>query len=153
MTTIAVIGLGNMGGPMAQNLVKAGHAVAGFDLSPAAVQEARAGGVAIAGAGVAVATERSEEHRVAHALGASGREIGEVVSGVAGLFAAGERNDADLHDVDGKAASFAVERLRGVVDDLEADGRDAHDAVRRTLDLLREVEQTEMASRAAALLK
>ena len=33
MTTIAFIGLGNMGNPMAANLVKAGHAVSGFDLS------------------------------------------------------------------------------------------------------------------------
>ena len=32
MTTIAFIGLGNMGGPMAANLVKAGHQVVGFDL-------------------------------------------------------------------------------------------------------------------------
>ena len=29
---IGFIGLGNMGGPMAANLVKAGHQVAGFDL-------------------------------------------------------------------------------------------------------------------------
>ena len=28
---IAFIGLGNMGGPMAANLVKAGHSVSGFD--------------------------------------------------------------------------------------------------------------------------
>ena len=32
MTTIAFIGLGNMGGPMAANLVKAGHRVIGYDL-------------------------------------------------------------------------------------------------------------------------
>ena len=32
MTTIAFIGLGNMGGPMAANLVKAGHQVLGVDL-------------------------------------------------------------------------------------------------------------------------
>ena len=32
MTTIAFIGLGNMGGPMAANLVKAGHRVLGVDL-------------------------------------------------------------------------------------------------------------------------
>ena len=32
MSTIAFIGLGNMGGPMAANLVKAGHRVLGFDL-------------------------------------------------------------------------------------------------------------------------
>ena len=34
MTTIAFIGLGNMGNPMAANLVKAGHTVQGFDLVP-----------------------------------------------------------------------------------------------------------------------
>ncbi len=33
MTRIAFIGLGNMGGPMAANLVKAGHDVFGFDLA------------------------------------------------------------------------------------------------------------------------
>ena len=34
---IGFIGLGNMGLPMARNLIKAGHAVQGFDLVPAAV--------------------------------------------------------------------------------------------------------------------
>lgn len=38
MSTIAFIGLGNMGGPMAQNLIKAGHSLRVFDLVPAAVQ-------------------------------------------------------------------------------------------------------------------
>jgi len=51
MTNIAFIGLGNMGGPMAANLVKAGHAVQGFDLEPASRDAARAAGVSIAGAG------------------------------------------------------------------------------------------------------
>jgi 3-hydroxyisobutyrate dehydrogenase len=32
MTTVAFIGLGHMGNPMAANLVKAGHTVLGFDL-------------------------------------------------------------------------------------------------------------------------
>ena len=45
MAKIAFIGLGNMGGPMAANLVKAGHAVAGFDLVPALLQTAEATGV------------------------------------------------------------------------------------------------------------
>jgi 3-hydroxyisobutyrate dehydrogenase len=48
MTSIAFIGLGNMGGPMAGNLVKAGHSVTGFDLVPAAIEAARAEGVVIA---------------------------------------------------------------------------------------------------------
>ncbi len=49
MTSIAFIGLGNMGGPMAANLVKAGHSVTGFDLSPASCDLARSDGVSIAG--------------------------------------------------------------------------------------------------------
>jgi 3-hydroxyisobutyrate dehydrogenase len=48
MTTIAFIGLGNMGGPMAANLVAAGHAVRGFDLVPALRDEAARTGVEIA---------------------------------------------------------------------------------------------------------
>jgi 3-hydroxyisobutyrate dehydrogenase len=52
MTRIAFIGLGNMGGPMAANLVKAGHAVRGFDLVAALRDEARAAGVEIAASGI-----------------------------------------------------------------------------------------------------
>ncbi|MBD2748436.1 3-hydroxyisobutyrate dehydrogenase [Microvirga sp. BT688] len=48
MTSIAFIGLGNMGGPMAANLVKAGHRVTGFDLSPASCDQAKSDGVNIA---------------------------------------------------------------------------------------------------------
>lgn len=44
MTTLAFIGLGNMGGPMAVNLAKAGYSVTAFDLSTAAVEKAVAGG-------------------------------------------------------------------------------------------------------------
>ncbi|MAM86497.1 3-hydroxyisobutyrate dehydrogenase [Allohahella sp. A8] len=39
MTTIAFIGLGNMGAPMARNLLKAGHSVKVFDLSDTAMAE------------------------------------------------------------------------------------------------------------------
>ena len=48
MSKVAFLGLGNMGGPMAANLVKAGHAVAGFDLVEAQKQAGAASGVAIA---------------------------------------------------------------------------------------------------------
>src|SRR3954449_11813529 len=48
MTSIAFIGLGNMGGPMAANLVKAGRKVTGFDLSEASRNQAKADGAAIA---------------------------------------------------------------------------------------------------------
>ncbi|MEI8701413.1 3-hydroxyisobutyrate dehydrogenase [Mesorhizobium mediterraneum] len=47
MTTIAFIGLGNMGNPMAANLVKAGHTVHGFDLMPENLVIARDHGVVV----------------------------------------------------------------------------------------------------------
>jgi len=46
MTRIAFIGLGNMGGGMAANLVKAGHEVAAFDLSEDALARAESRGAA-----------------------------------------------------------------------------------------------------------
>jgi 3-hydroxyisobutyrate dehydrogenase len=49
MATIAFIGLGNMGGPMAANLVKAGHKVVGFDLVQGLLDQAKADGASIAG--------------------------------------------------------------------------------------------------------
>ncbi|HXD45978.1 MAG TPA: 3-hydroxyisobutyrate dehydrogenase [Pseudolabrys sp.] len=54
MARIGFIGLGNMGLPMAQNLLKAGHQVEGVDVNPAAVEKLKAaGGVAVDMAGVA----------------------------------------------------------------------------------------------------
>ena len=46
--TIGFIGLGNMGGPMAANLVRAGYTVRGVDLSPASRDAAAAQGVTMA---------------------------------------------------------------------------------------------------------
>ena len=48
MSTIAFIGLGNMGGPMAANLVKAGHKVVAFDLVEGLRNQAKSDGAAIA---------------------------------------------------------------------------------------------------------
>ena len=62
MNPIAFIGLGHMGGPMAANLVKAGHVVRGFDLTAASLELARKNGVltvasvaeAVSGAGIVI---------------------------------------------------------------------------------------------------
>jgi 3-hydroxyisobutyrate dehydrogenase len=70
MATIGFIGLGNMGGPMAANLVKAGHSVTGFDLNPAALEAlAKAGGKtapsaadAVKGASVVITMLPAGEH-------------------------------------------------------------------------------------------
>ena len=53
MASIAFIGLGNMGGPMAANLVKAGHKVTAFDLVAASRDQAKSDGAAIAESSVA----------------------------------------------------------------------------------------------------
>jgi len=57
MSTIAFIGLGNMGGPMAANLVKAGHRVIGFDLVDDLIRRAEAHGVEAAESSSAAAAE------------------------------------------------------------------------------------------------
>jgi 3-hydroxyisobutyrate dehydrogenase len=49
MARVAFIGLGNMGGGMAANLVKAGHEVRAFDLSEAALAKAEGNGCTRAG--------------------------------------------------------------------------------------------------------
>lgn len=51
MTKIAFIGLGNMGNPMAANLVQAGLSVTGFDLVQGNLDQARDAGVGIAESG------------------------------------------------------------------------------------------------------
>jgi 3-hydroxyisobutyrate dehydrogenase len=56
MPTIAFIGLGNMGAPMAANLVKSGHRVVGYDVNAAAVQ-------ALASAGLQAAESAAEAVR------------------------------------------------------------------------------------------
>jgi len=57
MASIGFIGLGNMGGPMAANLVKAGHQVTGFDIVPKLSEAlAATGGRAAASAAKAAAS-------------------------------------------------------------------------------------------------
>ena len=79
MAAIGFVGLGNMGGPMAANLVRAGHAVRGFDLSPAALDSlVQAGGQtagsvaeAVAGASVVITMLPAGQH-VRAVLGGAG---------------------------------------------------------------------------------
>jgi 3-hydroxyisobutyrate dehydrogenase len=57
MTTIAFLGLGNMGGPMAANLVSAGHPVHGFDPVPALKEAAKANGATVFDTGAAAVAD------------------------------------------------------------------------------------------------
>ncbi|AQT78850.1 3-hydroxyisobutyrate dehydrogenase [Mycolicibacterium litorale] len=56
MTTIAFLGLGHMGGPMAANLVNAGHTVRGFDPVPALREAAEDKGATVFDSGAAAVT-------------------------------------------------------------------------------------------------
>tara|TARA_R110002124_G_scaffold32999_11_gene110043 strand:- start:561 stop:1451 length:891 start_codon:yes stop_codon:yes gene_type:complete len=58
MADVAFIGLGNMGGPMATNLLKAGHSVVVFDLSAAACEQMQAAGAAVAASAAEAALGR-----------------------------------------------------------------------------------------------
>jgi 3-hydroxyisobutyrate dehydrogenase len=71
---IAWIGLGNMGAPMATNLVKAGQVVAGFDIQEEARSQARANGVTIA-ASPRAAVEGAE---VVFTMLPSGQHVGDI---------------------------------------------------------------------------
>ena len=83
MARIGFIGLGNMGVPMAQNLIKAGHTVIGFDVKPGASSSwSAAGGQAAAIAGAAAA-----EADVVITMLPSGREVREIYLGADGVLA------------------------------------------------------------------
>jgi 3-hydroxyisobutyrate dehydrogenase len=101
MARIGFVGLGNMGGPMARNLAKAGHEVAGFDLSAAALAACAAAGVrpagsaaeAAAGAEVVLTMLPAGTHVREAWLGAAGQGGGQ-----GGGMAAASRPDAVLVD-------------------------------------------------------
>ena len=57
MAKVAFIGLGNMGGPMATNLIRAGHEVTVFDLSETALAQLKAAGAMVAGSAAQAASE------------------------------------------------------------------------------------------------
>ncbi|MBN4664377.1 3-hydroxyisobutyrate dehydrogenase [Pandoraea nosoerga] len=80
---VAFIGLGNMGGPMAANLVRAGHAVRGFDLSAAALERlACAGGTVCASIADAV-----RDAQVVITMLPAGEHVLTAYSGEAGVLA------------------------------------------------------------------
>ncbi len=82
MTTIAFIGLGNMGGPMAKNLLAAGHALQIYDLSEAALADVEGAGGVIASSAQA-ACEGAE---VVITMLPAGKHVRQVYTGEDGLL-------------------------------------------------------------------
>jgi len=113
MAAIAFIGLGNMGAPMAANLLKAGHAVAGYDLSPAACDAARAAGVAVAVSARAAAAAAE----VVVTMLPAGRDLVEAYGGDLGLVAAAPTGalfiDSSTVDVEASRQAHGLAHGRG----------------------------------------
>ncbi|MEL6766274.1 MAG: 3-hydroxyisobutyrate dehydrogenase [Pseudomonadota bacterium] len=118
MTAIGFIGLGNMGLPMARNLVKAGFEVTGFDLS----EPARAALVEAGGAAAATAAEAAAGRRVVVTALPAARHVEAVYLGEAGILAAAAAGtvfiDTSTIDVDTarRVAAAAGEAGHSMVD-------------------------------------
>ncbi|GJD33520.1 3-hydroxyisobutyrate dehydrogenase [Methylobacterium aerolatum] len=108
--TIGFIGLGNMGGPMAANLVKAGHTVRGFDLAPASLDLAREAGVTVA----ASALEAVQGADVVVTMLPAGRHVIEVWTQLAEALPDGTLLiDSSTVDVESARKAHALARARG----------------------------------------
>jgi 3-hydroxyisobutyrate dehydrogenase len=84
MATIGFIGLGNMGAPMAANLVKAGHGVTGYDINPEALKALAAAGGKMA----ASASEAAKDADVVITMLPAGEQVREVWLHQGGLIEA-----------------------------------------------------------------
>ncbi|MET9036657.1 3-hydroxyisobutyrate dehydrogenase [Streptomyces mirabilis] len=103
--TVAFIGLGHMGGPMAANLVEAGHRVRGYDLSPASLKAAADAGVEPA----ASATEAVAGAEVVITMLPAGRHVLELYQDIVGAARPGTLF-ADCSTIDVADARTAHDR-------------------------------------------
>ncbi len=105
MTTIAFIGLGNMGNPMAANLVKAGHTVHGFDLVPDNLAVAREHGVTV----MASAAAAVKDAEVVITMLPAGKHVLSVYEDIAAGAAAGALFiDCSTIDVESARKAHAI---------------------------------------------
>jgi 3-hydroxyisobutyrate dehydrogenase len=114
MSTIAFIGLGNMGGPMAANLVKAGHAVIGSDLSADAVKRLEA----VGGKGASSLADAVKNADVVVTMLPSGKEVRFLYGGENGIIANAKAGalflDCSTIDVDSARAVAADAETKGL---------------------------------------
>ncbi len=82
MATVGFIGLGNMGAPMAANLLKAGHQVVGYDIAPAPVAAFAAKG----GRGAQSAAEAIAAGEIVVTMLPAGPQVREVYLGNGGVL-------------------------------------------------------------------
>jgi len=118
MAKIGFIGLGNMGLPMARNLLKAGHQVAGFDLSEAALTALVADG----GSRADSAAEAARAEAVVTALPAA-RHVRAVYQGEDGILAAAAPGTVFID-----TSTIDVATARAVIAEAEARGQSMVDS-------------------------
>jgi 3-hydroxyisobutyrate dehydrogenase len=111
MARIGFIGLGNMGLPMALNLLKAGHAVAGFDMSGAQIEKLTAAG----GKGAADVAAAASGAEIVITMLPAGKEVREVYLGGNGVLGAAAPGtlliDSSTIDVESaRAVAMAAEQ-------------------------------------------
>ncbi|MFU0503304.1 3-hydroxyisobutyrate dehydrogenase [Pseudaminobacter sp. NGMCC 1.201702] len=112
MTTIAFIGLGNMGNPMAANLVKAGHAVQGFDLVPDNLTTARKNGVTV----MANATAAVKDAEIVITMLPAGKHVLSVYEDIASKVQKGALLiDSSTIDVESARKAHAVAGKHGLL--------------------------------------
>ncbi|CAN7142706.1 3-hydroxyisobutyrate dehydrogenase [Aminobacter sp. LjRoot7] len=112
MTTIAFIGLGNMGNPMAANLVKAGHAVLGFDLMPEHLETARNNGVTV----MANAAAAAKDADVVITMLPAGKHVLSVYEDIAPKLKKGALLiDSSTIDVDSARKAHAIAARNGLL--------------------------------------
>src|SRR5436190_9202686 len=113
MARIGFIGLGNMGLPMAQNLIKAGHQVEGVDVTQAATDRLKAAGGAIAET-AKIAAARSD---VVITMLPAGQHVREVYLGTGGII-----ENANVGTLLIDCSTIDVETARAVASAAEARG-------------------------------
>src|SRR5437879_377253 len=84
MATIGFIGLGNMGGPMARNLIKAGHKIRGFDVVKANLSPV----VAAGGTAATSAADAATGAEIVITMLPAGEHVRAVYLGDGGVIAA-----------------------------------------------------------------
>jgi 3-hydroxyisobutyrate dehydrogenase len=110
---IGFIGLGNMGGPMAANLLKAGHEVTGFDVVKPALESFVKGG----GRAAQTAAAAAGEADIVITMLPAGPQVREVYMGAGGVLAAARPGalliDSSTIDVETARAVAAAAGERG----------------------------------------
>ena len=114
MARIGFIGLGNMGLPMALNLIKAGHQVTGFDLSPQGLEKLNAGG----GKSAKDAPTLAAESEVVITMLPAGKHVRDVYLGSDGIIAKAKPGtlliDSSTIDVDSARTVAAAAADKGL---------------------------------------